>query len=348
MKKILSMAAIALTLASCSNDDENIVIDNGEATNAVAIQISQKVAGVESKAAVTLGSTMQAVIMMVDAGDSDANNPDFTAFTPKLQNILGGTDNKELQNDANRATVATTQFEAQTSATTIELTPKLYYPVESGSSTKKTWLFGVSPMGDVKGTIVTFSQTDGLQDVMFADKVDVGSKDNHTIISPLEFKHKTTQLTFVAKLSSELAGTDWENKEVTVKNIVIQSAGVPISLDFNGGKVEYKTGTALTVKGCDTKLSLTPCSPSVPVMVQPASGIKVNLELSVGGTVKWYNNLMVKKSGSLDDLVTKEAESHEITFTITPPITASDGTAIEASAKIVDWTKGDAGSVEIK
>lgn len=346
MKKILSMAAIALTLASCSNDDENIVIDNGEATNAVAIQISQKVAGVESKAAITPGSNMQAVIMMVDAGSLDADNPDFSAFTPKLQNELD--EQNKLNTDDKRATVATTQFEAQTLATTIELTPKLYYPVESGSSTKKTWLFGVSPMGDVRGTIVTFSQTDGLQDVMFADKVDVGSKDNHTTISPLEFKHKTTQLTFVAKLSSDLTDTDWDGKDVTVKNIVIQSAGVPISLDFNGGKVEYKTGTALTVKGCDTKLSTTPCSPSVPVMVQPASGIKVNLELSVGGTVKWYNNLMVKKSGSLDDLVTKEAESHEITFTITPPITASDGTAIEASAKIVDWTVGDAGSVEIK
>lgn len=343
MKKILSMAALALMMASCSNDDENVKIDNGEATNAVAIQISQKVAGVESKAAITPGSTMQAVIMMVDAGGD--TNPDFSAFTPKTENTLTGT---ELKSDANRATVATTQFEAKTTAETITLTPKLYYPVEAGSSAKKTWLFGVSPMGAVNGTTVTFTQTDGLQDVMYAEKADAGSKDSHISNPALTFKHKTAQLTFVAKLSGELTGSDWDGKNVTVKNIVIQNAQVPASLNFSSGVVAWAEGASLTVAGCNSALTTTACKSSVPVMVRPTTDILVNLELSVDGAIKWYNNLKILNSSSNGSLTTKEAESHEITFTITPPQTATDGTEIAATAKIVDWTVGEKGNVEIK
>lgn len=345
MKKILSMAALALMVASCSNDDENVKIDNGEASNAVAIQISQKVAGVESKAAITPGSTMQANIIMVDAGSGDANNPDFSAFTAKTENTLTGT---ELKNDVNRATVATTQFEAKTSAEAITLTPKLYYPVESGSNTKKTFLFGVSPMGAVSGTTVTFTQTDGSQDVMYAGKVDAGSKDAHSSVEPLEFKHKTTQLTFVAKLSEELTGSDWDGQKVTVKNIVIQNAKVPASLNFSNGTVTWTAGADLTVAGCNTELTTTACKPSVPVMVQPTSGIKVNLELSVDGTIRWYNNLTIQNEANNGDLTTVEAKSHEITFTITPPKTATDGTEITSTAKIVDWTEGEKGNVTIQ
>ena len=345
MKKILSMAALALLMASCSNDDENVKNDNGEATNAVAIRISQKVAGVESKAAVTLGTKMQANIIMVDAGND--GNPDFAAFTAKTENTLGGS-GTELQQDANRATVATTEFEAKTAAATITLTPKLYYPVETGSSTKKTFLFGVSPMGGVNGTIVTFAQTDGLQDVMYAEKADAGSKDSHASGPELTFKHKTTQLTFVAKLSDVLTGSDWNGKKVTVKSIVIQSAKVPASLNFSSGTVSWTDGANLSVAGCNTELTTTACKPSVPVMVQPASGIKVNLELSVDGDIKWYNNLTIQNSTSTGDLTTEEAKSHEVTFTITPPKSATDGTAIAATAKIVDWTAGEKGNVEIK
>ena len=346
MKKILSMAALALIMAGCSNDNDEVKIDNGEAANAVAIQISQKVAGVESKAAIAPGSKMQAVIMMVDAGSTDS--PDFSAFTPKTENVLGGTDGKTLEKDANRATVATTQFEAKTSAETITLTPKLYYPVESSNSSKNTWLFGVSPLGSVAGTVVTFNETDGLQDVMYAKKAAAGSKDSHSTDPALEFEHKTTQLTFVSKLSGELTGSDWEGKSVTVKNIVIQSAQVPASLNFSDGTVNWTTGANLTVAGCNTVLTTTACKPSVPVMVKAGGDIKVNLELSVAGTIKWYNNLTVQNSSNNGNLVTIEASSHEITFNITPPKTASDGTEIAATAKIVDWHKGEAGNVEIK
>lgn len=345
MKKILSMAALALVMAGCSNDDENVKIDNGEALNAVAIQISQKVAGVESKAAITPGSDMQAVIVMVDE-DANTGNPDFAAFVPRTENILN---NKELKSDDHRATVATTQFTASTSPSdVITLTPKLYYPVNEQNTTKNSYLFGVSPSGAVAGTSVTFNEKDGLQDVMYAAKVDAGTNASHTTIDPLEFQHKTTQLTFVAKLHSELTGSDWAGQKVVVKSIVIQSAKVPESLNFSNGTVTWTAGANLSVAGCNTELTTSICSPSVPVMVQPTSGIKVNLELSVNGVIKWYNNLTIKNSTNDGVLTTKEAESHEITFSITPPQTASDAAAIAPTAKIVDWTTGEKGNVEIK
>lgn len=346
MKKILSMAALALVMAGCSNDDENVKIDNGEASNAVAIQISQKVAGVESKAAIKPGSDMQAVIVMVDEKE-DTGEPNFSAFTPKTENVLN--DEKKLLNDANRATVATTQFTASTSQSdVITLTPKLYYPVNAQNTDKNSYLFGVSPSGAVAGTSVTFNEKDGLQDVMYAGEVDAGTNASHPSVEPLEFKHKTTQLTFVAKLSTELTGSDWDRQKVVVKSIVIQSAKVPESLNFSDGTVTWTAGANLSVAGCNTELTTSICSPSVPVMVQPTSGIKVNLELSVNGVIKWYNNLTIKNSTNDGVLTTKEAESHEITFTITPPKTATDAVAIAPTAKIVDWTTGEKGNVTIQ
>ena len=53
-KSLVSMAALALIMASCSNDEEN-VINNGEVANAVPVQISQTVTGVETKAAIIPG-----------------------------------------------------------------------------------------------------------------------------------------------------------------------------------------------------------------------------------------------------------------------------------------------------
>ena len=350
MKKILSMAALALVMAGCSNDDENVKIDNGEATNAVAIQISQKVAGVESKAAITPGSTMQANIIMVDAGSGDANNPDFTAFVPRTTNTLtdkagSSSGEKELANDAARATVANTEFKAATTVgANIELTPTLYYPVSA--NTKKTWILGVSPQGDVDASKVTFHDVDGLQDVMYAKHVAAGSSGTKENSIALEFEHKTSQLTFVAQLEAELTGTEWAGKTVSVTNITIQKAKVPVSIALSTGTVTT-TEKNLTVAGCKTGLTTTACAPSEPVMVAATTDILVDLELSVGGTTKKYTNLKVLNASG-QPLTTLEGYSHEITFTITAPVEATGAEKIATSAKIVDWKTGDAGNVTIK
>lgn len=345
MNKILSMAALALIMAGCSNDDEKIVIDNGsEVANAVPIQIMQKVAGVETKGAVTLGSTMKANIIMVDEGNS-VGNPDFAAFIPKTQNDLidDGKDGKKLDTDANRATVANAEFTAASDAGEIKLNPTLYYPL---TNTTATWLIGVAPQGTVDNTYVTFSVVDGSQDVMYAAQQTAGSS-NSQEIPELEFKHKTTQLLFVAQLTNDdLSKTEWKGKIISVKNIIIKKAGVPTSIDIKDGTINC-TEQDITVKGCAVALGKSPCPKSDPVMIKESTSVIVDIVLSVGTDIVTYSDLTVKASDG-NNLATHAGKSHLITFEITPPVTASDGVQIGAKAKIVDWTTGDPGKVEIK
>lgn len=344
-KSLLSMAALALIMAGCSNDEENGVI-NGEVANAVPIQISQAVTGVETKAAIIPGNKMDAVIIMVDGSSSSATAPDFDSFNPKKDNTLNGSN--EFAKDADRANYANTQFTASTTASDIILTPTLYYPVDGNGSPNKTWILGVAPQGTVSGTTVTFTQTDGLQDVMFAGQQAVGNgTESDKSKAALNFQHKTTQLTFVAQLSKSLDGTEWANKTVSVKDITIQNAQVPASLAFNTGTVNWKDAANLTVAGCNTALSTTACAPSVPVMVKPATNILVNIDLSVEGAIQSYTNLVIKKEDGTN-LSTSEGYSHQVTFNITPPTAASGAVEISASAKIEAWKPGDAGKVDVE
>lgn len=344
MNKILSMAALALIMAGCSNDDEKIVIDNGsEVANAVPVQIMQKVAGVETKAAVTLGSTMKANIIMVDEGNS-VGNPDFAAFTPKTQNDLIDDDNggKKLDTDAARATVANAEFTAASDAGEIKLNPTLYYPL---TTTTATWLIGVAPQGTVDNTYVTFSVVDGSQDVMYAARKTAGSS-NSQEIPELEFEHKTTQLLFVAKLTTnDLKGTEWAGKNVSVKSIIVKKAQVPTKMRISDGYMEYKEMN-LTVAGCKEALKDVVCKESLPIMIRNSTTVVVDIVLEVGSETITYTGLTV--AGQSGPLVTEVGKSHLITFEITPPVTASDGVKIGAKAKIVDWTTGEAGKVEIK
>lgn len=347
MNKILSMAALALIMAGCSNDDEKIVIDNGsEVANAVPVQIMQKVAGVETKAAVTLGSTMKANIIMVDDGGTPSG-PNFNAFTPKTQNDLidDGKDGKKLGSDAARATVANAEFTAANTAGEIKLNPTLYYPL---TNTTATWLIGVAPQGTVDNTYVTFSVVDGSQDVMYAAQQTAGSSkdDNSKKIPQLEFEHKTTQLLFVAKLTTnDLTGTEWAGKNVSVKSIIVKKAQVPTKMRISDGNMEYKEMN-LTVAGCKEALKDVVCKESLPIMIRNSTTVVVDIVLEVGSETITYTGLTV--AGQSGPLVTEVGKSHLITFEITPPVTASDGVQIGAKAKIVDWTTGEAGKVEIK
>lgn len=346
MNKILSMAALALIMAGCSNDDEKIVIDNGsEVANAVPVQIMQKVAGVETKAAVTLGSTMKANIIMVDEGNS-VGNPDFAAFIPKTQNDLidDGKDGKKLDTDANRATVANAEFTAASDAGEIKLNPTLYYPL---TNTTATWLIGVAPQGTVDNTKVTFSVADGSQDVMYAVKQSAGDSKSDKKVPELEFRHQTTQLLFVAKLTNaDLSNTEWKDKTISVQNIIIKKAGVPTSINIQDGTINC-ADKDITVKGCAVALGKDPCPKSDPVMIKESASVIVDIVLSVGTDIVTYSDLTVKASDG-NKLATHAGKSHLITFEITPPVTASDGVQIGAKAKIVDWTTGEAGKVEIK
>ena len=86
-----------------------------------------------------------------------------------------------------------------------------------------------------------------------------------------------------------------EAKDVSVKTITIQKAKLPESLTFSTGEINWTAEKSISVLGCNTALTAKPALPSVPVMVAPATNILVDLELSVGGQIKVYNNLPVKR-----------------------------------------------------
>ena len=191
MKTKLSVAAMALLLASCSSNDNDLLPENP--VNATPIQVSQSVQGmVKTRAAVGVGSDVTATVLVAD-GDQAA---DWANFSPVLANEV-----KE-ENGQNklktRATVSTASFKAGSKAT-VSLNPILYYHTTTGT---KSWLAAVAPAGTVSGTTVTIPQTDGEQDVMLADAAAAGSSSSASE-PELTFKHLTTQLNFEMKVTAQ-------------------------------------------------------------------------------------------------------------------------------------------------
>lgn len=345
MNKILSMAALALIMAGCSNDDEKIVIDNGsEVANAVPVQIMQKVAGVETKAA-TNPIEVSANIIMVDAATGSKDAPNFGAFVPKDKNTLN--DQNGFASETDRANVALSTFTASATATALTLSPKLYYPTSASTG---TFIYGVAPQGTVSnGGVVTFSTVDGYQDVMFAGKQDAGvntDATNKTVA--LDFAHQTSQLIFVAKLTTtEFSGTEWAGKTVSVDKIIIRDAEVPKSINLSDGNLQWEK-MDIEVAGCKTKLTNSPCDNSKPAMIKPTTEVKVNIVLKLSdGTPVEYNGLSIKKASGTDNLAINKGESHLVTFEITPPKEATNK-KVSVTAIVQNWTTGEPGKVEIK
>ncbi|MCD7849208.1 MAG: hypothetical protein LUH63_05400 [Parabacteroides sp.] len=188
MKKVfLSMAALALIMASCSN--EEVPGTNPEAvTNAVAIRIGQTVKGLETKAPVVSGSTVKATVLMHDSTENKKD--DWQNFTPVYGNTVNSSNS--FDSNADRANVSTGTFIATVGTTKadeltgneVSLAPTLYYPLKSNTQTH-AYLSAVAPEGTVDGQTVKMKEVDGLQDVMYAPTVDFGEiPDGGTVTAP--------------------------------------------------------------------------------------------------------------------------------------------------------------------
>ena len=116
MKKILTMAAVALLAASCSNDKDVITPDLGTANAPVAIKLTQSVEGLTTKAPITNGSQVEGIVVMVDV--TSGHEHDWGSFNPVYKNVINET-TKALET---RANVAGAVFTAGTE-TDITLTP---------------------------------------------------------------------------------------------------------------------------------------------------------------------------------------------------------------------------------
>ena len=154
MKTKLSVAAMALLLASCSSNDNDLLPENP--VNATPIQVSQSVQGmVKTRAAVGVGSDVTATVLVADGSSNNADAADWANFSPVLANEV--TEDGGQNKLKTRATVSTASFKAGSKAT-VSLNPILYYHTTTGT---KSWLAAVAPAGTVSGTTVTIPQTDG-------------------------------------------------------------------------------------------------------------------------------------------------------------------------------------------
>lgn len=334
MKTRIGLAVLALLAVGCSESENTNTPD--VQVNAKAIRIGQSVQGL-TRAVVADGNNVSATVLMCDGASADWSK--FAAV--RLNDITSGSLNA-------RANTSTASFKAGTS-TEVSLNPKLYYDNTDG--TKKSHLVAVAPIGSLaaSGTIVTMNDVDGQQDVMHATAVDAGSEGTPASPINLSFKHLTTQLNFQVKMIEATGTGDWDGKTVTVKNIKVQSAQLPQSVNAADGVVTWSSASPLFVPGINNPaLSGTLAKIGNPVMIKGESLVKLDVTLTVDGTDLLFSNVPIKDTTS--DLVTVTGSSHLISLNVTEPETASGaGVAIiDVTATVAKWVVGTPGNADLK
>ena len=344
MKTKLSVAAMALLLASCSSNDNDLLPENP--VNATPIQVSQSVQGmVKTRAAVGVGSDVTATVLVADGSSNNADAADWANFSPVLANEV--TEDGGQNKLTTRATVSTASFKAGSKAT-VSLNPILYYHTTAST---KSWLAAVAPAGTVSGTTVTIPQTDGEQDVMLADAAAAGSSSSKQ--SPeLTFKHLTTQLNFEMKVTAQNGG-EWAGQTISLKKISVQKAQVPAEVNVapTSGEagVSKWTDVAMMNVGGISSVALGADAVRVgnPLMIQASGQVVIDAVISVGGTDITFNNVTIKKQDNTTDLSTEAGKSHLITLNVTEPLTPADATKMTVTATVTDWVAGDAGHADL-
>ena len=347
MKKILTMAAVALLAASCSNDKDVITPDLGTANAPVAIKLTQSVEGITTKASITSGSQVEGIVVMVDV--TSGHEHDWGSFNPVYKNEIDGA-TKELKT---RANVAGAVFTAGTE-TDITLTPTLYYD-NAQASPKNSHITAVVPSGTIESSKVVFGKVDGLQDVMTIG----ADQDAGTAASPnqdgckLTFSHKTTQLVFAASYTSVADNKgEWAGKDVSIKSIKVLGTQLPHSVNLTNGDVNWATASDFSVPNITTTaLSTTASTISPAVMLAPSNDIKLNVTINVGGTDRTFLNVPVMDSKNAGEkLNAQEGYAHTVTLNITEPDkpTGDNVKALEVKATVNEWKQGNGGTVDLK
>ena len=344
MKTKLSVAAMALLLASCSSNDNDLLPENP--VNATPIQVSQSVQGmVKTRAAVGVGSDVTATVLVADGSSNNADAADWANFSPVLANeVKEESGQNKLKT---RATVSTASFKAGSKAT-VSLNPILYYHTTAGT---KSWLAAVAPAGTVSGTTVTIPQTDGEQDVMLADAAAAGSSSSASE-PELTFKHLTTQLNFEMKVTAQNGG-EWTDKTISLKKISVRNAQVPVEVNVapasgKAGVSKWTDAAMMNVGGISSvALGADAVRVGNPLMIQASGQVVIDAVISVGGTDITFNNVTIKKQDNTTDLSTEAGKSHLITLNVTEPLTPEDATKMTVTATVTDWVAGEAGHADL-
>ena len=206
MKKILLAVTAALAITGCSQNEDEVIINNG---NSVEINLNGGVeATTVSRAAINKGEALSGIQFVRVDGNDIGTLEDFSNVTITGAMAAGGA---------------------------ITFSPVQYYP--SNGSTKAN-ILGFYPVAtSITAGVATMTIT-GDEDVLYASYVS-GSKET-PITTPLSFQHKLTQFKFVVKRDAASTDADITNVAVTIKDAnaifkmslvdgVLSDWGTPIS-----------------------------------------------------------------------------------------------------------------------
>lgn len=287
---LLSLLAAGVLLAGCSKSENEEGGRGGTGDGQpVAIRLSSGI-GDASKAGTKAPVTADApATVQIEGWESSTGAADYTATTSKWQ-----------------STAAVTVSET---AAAITLLPVQFY---NANENIKTYIKGWYPAVASADGEVTFTNTDGTVDVLYATEVSGDKTETGKVNQPLVFKHKSAQLVFKVKKGEGLAaGTK-------IKTIKVKNTAIPTSLTLSTNTVNYTDKTELEVPNVTVaEIGETVAVAGDPLMVKPVDD---------NTTVKLYIET------TTEDGTTVAATYDDVALTI------SDGKLTEGSAYTVTLT----------
>lgn len=289
MKKFILITMAATLMAGCSTDEENeCVPSKNEAP--VEITVSAGVSSIQTKGPVNTGQSVTAnFVASASSGD----------YSTGLWTATG------------------TFTASSTASAAFSLTPAQYYPTDGST----VYIKGYYPQGTLSGNTVTFSETDGSNDVMISGEASGNKTTGGALV--FTFNHLLTQLQFTFK-----AGAGFPATGKTVTSITIKNQQTPASLNINDGTVSYNpTGAGITLTG-SYAISADPGTTATVYPMVKSGATSVVMDIVAGGVT--YPNVTV-------NLNTETGKAHNIILTFTPK-------GITVSAIVTPWVTGGTGS----
>lgn len=294
MKKFMFLAILTSLLAGCSSDNDDDCSSVPPKESPVEIKLNAGIFDIQTRAPVNTGQSVTAKFV------ASASTGDYTS---NLWNATG-------------------TFTAATSASApFSFTPSQYYPT-NGST---VYIKGYYPAGTIAGNTVSFTETDGSNDVMITGEAS-GSKTTSGALG-FTFNHLLTQLQFTFK-----AGSGFPASGKNVTSISVKNQQTPASLSLADGTVTYNpVGSGFTLTGTYPITGDPGTTATIYPMVKSGT-TSVVLGIIADGVT--YPDVTVT-------LTTETGKAHNITLTFTPK-------EITATAIVTAWVTGGTGSSTIQ
>ena len=279
---LLSLLAAGVLLAACSKgENEGAAISGNDEEQLVPIRLSSGIGDASpaaSKAPVTGNVSVQ-----IEGWESSSAVSYASASTWQ-----------------STATVST-----GASASSITLSPVRYY---NANSNVTTYIKGWYPQAASSNGTVSFTNTDGSVDALYASAVS-GSKSS-AISNELVFNHQTAQISFKVQAGDGLADN------TTLSSIKIKNAELPTGFDLtktNAAEVvTYASAADLTVPGITTgatTISSTATSVGNAVMIKPISSKTFTIDV-VTNNATYSNQTVTVNTNSIE-----AGTAYEVTLT---------------------------------